>query len=187
MTLKVSCIIILVLCLNYGLSQTDFVRIQRHFEFENVLTEDQKSFWVWRSEASKLKTLRLEDMIGEYKVFFRICLDPIDPDKNVTLQIANIRYSNDGPSDTCYISLNDQIFSVFYTFERWRSGHEWNVFRNTGPVSRPMELPPGEYELGLSVNTDKWGVEFDRISINTENQNMTSDVFCGSGLKSYRL
>lgn len=178
-------IILIGIYAKYGLSQSMFVEIQRHFEFEDVLNENQKSYWVWRSEASELKTLRLEDMVGQHKVFFRLCLEPADVTKNVTLRIANIRYSNDGPPDTCYASLNGQIFSVFYTYEKWRSGHEWNVFRNTGQIGRAMRLSRGEYELAIRVNTDKWGVEFDRITVNAENQNMTSNIFCGSGLTRY--
>ena len=175
---------LLEVCLKQVLSQVDgdSIEIQRHYEFEDILDENQNSYWVWRSEASELKTLRLEDMDGDHKIFFRLCVQPVNPNKNVTLKIANIRYSNDGPSDTCYVTVNGQFVSVFKTFEKWRSGHEWNVFRHTGQLGQSLSLPLGNHELAIKAKTDKWGVEFDRIIINAENQNFTSPIFCGGGL-----
>lgn len=182
--MKTVIIVLLGLCLVNVWAQInlDFIEIQRHFEFEEILDENQTEYWVWRSEASALKTLRLEDMTGQHKIFFSLCLDPMDPEKNVTVRIANIRYSNDGPEDVGYASLNGQLFSVFYTSEQWGSGHEWNVFRNTGQIGREMALPNGTYELGIKVETDKSGVEFDRIEVNAGNQNALSNIFCGAKL-----
>ena len=62
----------------------------------------------------------------------------------------------------------------------WGAGHEWNVFRNSGPLGPAINMMPGEYVLTVSAKTDRYGVELDRLRINAENQSLTKPIFCGA-------
>ena len=167
--------------------------IQRHLELEDVLSEAQLlqqrntrglEYWIWRSEANNLKVLRIVDQNRRYSVNIRLCVSPNPPFRNVTIQVENIRYSNDGPSDTLFLQINNRPIrnGTFRTFESWGGGHEWNVFHNTGPIGKPIDLPEGEHTLSLQAVTDRWGVEYDRIAINAENQNELVALLCDSEL-----
>lgn len=185
--------IVTVLMLSPVVSQGIVLRkeIQRHLELEDVLSEVQLrrqkntpglEYWIWRSEANNLKVLRIEDMYRQYSVNIRLCISPDPPGQNVTIRLENIRYSNDGPSDTLYLLLNNRLLGIFRTYEKWGSGHEWNVFHNTGPIGEAVDLPEGQYTLSLQARTDRWGVEYDRIEINAEFQNEFVDLICDSEL-----
>lgn len=175
-------ILVLVLSLIHSnvLAQFTF-EIQQHFELENALTEEQKDFWVWRSEAYNLKTLRLEDTNRTYTIELTLCVDPY-AEGNVTAYINDIRYANDGPSDTVYVTVQGIDIGNFTTIEQWRSGHEWNIFKNSGRVGPSMVFRRGQFRMQIQVETDQWGVEFDRIRMNAENQNPMTEIFCGGRL-----
>lgn len=179
--IKCSSFILYISCV---FSQFTF-EIQKHFEFENALTEDQSDYWVWRSQAYRLKTLRLEDSNRTHSIELDLCIEPYLDDQNVTLYVDDIVYSNDGPSDLIYIIINGIEIGNFTTEEEWRSGHEWNVFRNSGRIGPSVVLSRGNYLLQIEVETDKWGVELDRIEINAENQDPMGKLFCGSRLVRY--
>jgi len=172
---------LIVSCL-FGLTCAQLVfEIQDHFEFENAVSENETDFWVWRSEAYNLKTLRLEDTNRTYTIELTLCIDPF-VEGNVTAFINDIRYANDGPSDTVYVMVSGITIGNFTTVEEWKSGHDWNIFRNTGRVGPSMVFRKGQYLLQIQVETDKWGIEFDRIRMNAENQNPLTDLFCGGRL-----
>lgn len=159
-----------------------YVEIQRGEEFEHVLTEDQDGFWVWRSEASSLKTLRLVDFNQTFRVEFDICIEPIEGVEIVTLYLDDIRYANDGPNDTIFVTFEGNYWDEYSTYEKWAHGHEWNIFRNTGRVNETKYLTKGVYVIGVSVETDKWGIELDRIRLIAEYQELHSSIFCGGRL-----
>jgi len=156
--------------------------LQQHFEFENVVTEDQLEHWQWRSEAYSNKTLRLNDVNQTFTVELYLCFDPIDPSENVTMYISDIRYSNDGPSDIVYVTLDGKSVGNITTDARWRAGHEWNIFKNTGMIGQPQTLYAGEHVLRLSTRTDSYGIELDRIRVNLVNHRISTFLFCGSKL-----
>lgn len=158
------------------------VRIQKVFEFEDALTADQNEMWIWRSQASNLKNLRLVDVKGLSGVELTLCVEPLDNERNVTIYIEDIRYSNDGPSDAVKLRFEGVNIASFRTFEKWRSGHEWNVFRNSGGIGPLLLLSKGEYTLGIIVKTDRWGVELDRIKINAVHQHPKQDIICGASV-----
>lgn len=172
---------VFTLCYYFALSQLTF-EIQQHFEFENALSEQQDDYWVWRSQAYKLKTLRLEDTNRTHTIELILCIEPYLDDRNVTVYIDDIVYSNDGPSDIIHALINGVDIGNFTTKEKWRNGHEWNVFRNSGRIGPSVVLSRGDYLLHIEVETDKWGVELDRIEINAENQDPLEKLFCGSRL-----
>ena len=166
-------------------AQGSVVEVQRSFEFEDALSDSQQTMWQWRSEASGKKTLRLEDYSESYHIDFTVCIVPNDPTKNVSLAIDDIRYSNDGPPDNIYVRINGIVHDYFQTHEKWRSGHEWNVFRNSGRLGDRISLPEGQYTITVSAVTDLYGVELDRIRLNADNQNPSSDLFCAASVSFY--
>lgn len=163
-------------------AQSSSLQIQKHFEFEDALTESQDDMWVWRSEASNMRTLHIEDQAGVSRIELSICIVPYNTAENVTMFIDDILYSNDGPVDLVKIHFNGINIANFITIEKWRSGHEWNVFRNSGNIGPVLNLRQGRYTLMLTVVTDIWGVEFDRIRMIADNQSPTADMFCGASV-----
>lgn len=164
---------------------TEYVEIQRQFDFENVLTKEQKlvkDLWVWRSQATGLKTLRLQDFSQRYLVEINICIEPTEGEEFVTIQLDDIRYANDGPYDFIFITFEGVMWSIYSTFEKWAHGHQWNILRNSGRNGAPKRLPKGEYVIGVSVQTDKYGLELDNIRLTAEYQKLESDLFCGGRL-----
>lgn len=159
-----------------------YVEIQRHSEFEDILADTEDEFWVWRSEASHYRTLRLVDFDQRYRAEFNICIDPVGGENIVTLYLDDIRYANDGPDDFIYVTLDGEYWDSYPTYEKWAHGHEWNIFRNTGRVNETKYLPRGEYVLGVSVRTDQWGLELDKIRLIAEYQTLSTSLFCGGRL-----
>lgn len=161
-------------------AQVPTLEIQQHYELHRAVPERQDTNWRWRSEASSNKTLRIEDELGASRLELTLCIEPYNATQNVTLFIDDIRYSNDGKSDIVRLMFNGINFANFTTFMKFGSGHEWNVFRNSGNLGPALNLRQGRYTLLITVVTDEYGVEFDRIRINAENQNPEIFMFCGS-------
>lgn len=155
------------------------VHLQKTFEFEDALPP-LSGAWQWRSNASNSKTLRMKDEQGLSEVRLTLCVSPYRGPKNVTVSIDNIRYSNDGPSDTVHLRLNNLRFLNFTTQERWHSGHEWNVFRDTGHLGPGLNLGVGQYVLSVLPKTDSWGLELDYIRFNINNQDPRTEFVCDS-------
>lgn len=170
---------LILLCVLKALAEGD---VLRQFEFEDVVQENQTDFWVWRSEASNLKTLRLVDKKGKSSVRFSFCVQPDDTKKPVSVFVEDLRYCNDGPQDRVKLRFESFNIANFKTFEKWRSGHEWNVFRNTGRIGPLIRLRQGEFSLHVLVQTDKWGVELDMIKIRAINQRPDVDIVCNATL-----
>ncbi|KAH3747020.1 hypothetical protein DPMN_181441 [Dreissena polymorpha] len=175
-------VVVIVHCSGLTEGQSS-IEIQQHFEFENVLSDDQQDFWVWRSEAYNQKTLRLEDINRAHTIELKLCIEPFNPNQKVLLVVSDILYSNDGPSDIVYLKINGLPIGNFTTIEQWRSGYEWNIFRNSKVIGPSILVQKGNYMLAIEVETDKWGVELDRIQINAENHDPTKRMFCGAALK----
>jgi hypothetical protein len=156
--------------------------VQRQFEFEDVTKETERDLWVWRSEASGLKTLRLVDEKGKSSVQFTLCVRPNDPKETVAVFVEDLRYCNDGPPDRIKLRFEGIDIARFTTFEKWHSGHEWNVFRNTGRIGPLIRLRQGDFSLNVIVLTDMWGVELDMIKISAINQRPDVDIVCRADL-----
>ena len=158
--------------------------LQESLEFENTLSDSQKRLVQPRSQASGWNTLRLEDANQSYTIQFSICAQPIDPSRPVTVYIDDIRYSNDGPSDYIYITMDTEVGRVqvgtFKTKELWIGGGAWNIFWNSDKVGKSLHLVQGTYNIQIKVATDKYGVELDKINIKAENQNQTQTLICSS-------
>ena len=86
---------------------------------------------------------------------------------NCNISVKNCRYSTDGPlPDTVNINLANTNIGSFNTTSRTGGGHQWNVFKNSGPVGRHLQLPSGRYILVLFLSVDDHGVEIDKTTLN---------------------
>ena len=87
---------------------------------------------------------------------------------NCSVSVGNVQYSTDGPlPDTVNISLADTEVGYFNTTSRKGEGdHElWNVFKDSGPVGKLLQLQSGSYDLVLVLSVDDLGVEIDKTTL----------------------
>ena len=82
--------------------------------------------------------------------------------------VMDVRYSNDGLSDTIELLLGEVPIGSFRTLEVSNEGKIWNVFRSSGTIGKPVSLSVGQRTLKLIVRTaDKLGVEIDKVTLNS--------------------
>lgn len=156
------------------------------FEFENTVTKKKEDeLWVWRSEASGLKSLHVDNSMGKViSVKLELCLKTENKTKkDVTVSIKNLRYSNDGESDQLHFEIDKEHFADFMTTGDSERGHGWNKYRNSGTIGSPVHLKPGRRELVITIKTDDYGAELDYILMKFENQDPAEEVFCKSSIK----
>lgn len=167
-----------ICCLVLGLVASSRAIVQEIFEFEDALSAEQQDHWVWRSNASKLKTLRVTSLEGRVTAKLLLCIRPRGNHNNVTFYIDDIQYGNDGPSDKIKLKFEGIEIANITSLEKWHSGFEWNVLKNTGQVGPLINLLEGEYTLEVMVQTDAWGMELDYIRITTEHQLRSQPIIC---------
>ena len=113
-----------------------------------------------RTRASGDKTVYL--LHNDYLMFY------LRANSSCNVVVYNVRYSNDGESDTVELLLNQTKIGSFRTRAASRRGHLWNVFKNTGVVGNPVLLLAGQnYSLKFVATADQYGVEIDRISLDS--------------------
>ena len=129
---------------------------------------------MYHNKASNGITLLVkqgENITFEFKVTPSTC----------QLTVDDIRYSNDGISDTLLVYLNMKIIGQFIStaVERYDPG---TIFRRSSQVGNPVQVLQGTNQLQiLAKTTDEYGVELDKISLqfncsNTTIALSTSDV-----------
>jgi len=113
----------------------------------------------WRQNAEDQATIWL--FAGEQlKIHFDIASD-------ATVDVLDVRYSNDGDFDDIAISLDGQRLGDFKTQTHYAWGNLWNIFRSSGPIGGHQYLRGGAHTITLSVeNSDIYGVEIDYIRLN---------------------
>lgn len=108
--------------------------------------EDQATIWLFGGE--------------QLKIHFDIASD-------ATVEVVDVRYSNDGDFDDIALYLDGQRLGDFKTQTHYAWGNLWNIFRSSGPIGIPQYLRAGEHTITLSVeNSDEYGVEIDYIRLN---------------------
>jgi len=78
-------------------------------------------------------------------------------------------YSNDGPSDTVTVKIDEQTVGTFVTADtrppEGRPGEGWDNFF-TVTVAASVTLFAGNHEIAIVASTDQYGVEIDWIDLN---------------------
>ena len=95
-----------------------------------------------------------------------------------TMRISNVRYSNDGLSDTVEIYLNGSKIGEIHSRAKSGNGELWNVFLSTGPVGNiNIQATEGIYQLRLYViAADEYGIEIDSINVNIQCKNSSGEL-----------
>ena len=114
-----------------------------------------------RTSASGDKTVYLLD--DDYLMFY------LHANSSCNVAVHDVRYSNDGESDTIELLLNRTKIGSFRTRAASRWGRLWNVFEDSGVVGNPVFLSAGQnYSLKLVARrADRYGVEIDQISLDS--------------------
>lgn len=86
--------------------------------------------------------------------------------RSCNVEVLDVRYSNDGFSDTIELVLNETTIGSFRTEAVSREGGLWNVFKSSGTVGNPVSLLADQYTLKLFVRSaDEDGVEIDKVTL----------------------
>ena len=82
------------------------------------------------------------------------------------IDILDVLYTNDGPSDNLTVYLDENFIGSFQTVEHSREGVYWNKIVESGLIGQTTVLQQGNHTLSISVVTvDIYGVEIDKITI----------------------
>ena len=112
-----------------------------------------------RSAASYGHTVRFARN-GQFLYWFFITKSPCNID------VLNVLYTNDGPSDNLTVYLNENFIGSFQTVNHSKEGVFWNKIVESGLVGRTTVLRQGNHTLNISVVTvDIYGVEIDKVII----------------------
>ena len=82
------------------------------------------------------------------------------------IDILDVLYTNDGPSDNLTVYLDENFIGSFQTVEHSREGVYWNKIVESGLIGRTTVLQQGNHTLSISVITvDIYGVEIDKVTV----------------------
>ncbi|XP_033743563.1 uncharacterized protein LOC117329641 [Pecten maximus] len=94
------------------------------------------------------------------------------------VELVNMMYSNDGPTDVIDVSINRKHVGNAQTKMLIGGKSGWDDFRSTWNIGKPMTLPPGRHTIILNVtSSDRWGTELDVILFNIEDDNLSDKAF----------
>ena len=106
---------------------------------------------------------------------FQFCLSSAS-----RMRIDDVRYSNDGYSDTfVLLNVDGNEIAKIETVQRFRQGNGWNDFVS---LDKPLDYfvaEAGMHILSLHVvEADTFGVEIDNIALSVDNQDDNSTIKC---------
>ena len=134
----------------------------------------------YRSNASGGLSVRLlEGETISYQMDFAFT------DNTCTLQLLSVTYSNDGPSDRVQVSLDTTSLGSFQTFASSNGGKNWNIFRTQNGFTSKVKLSYSRFMITVdALETDDYGVEIDKISLQLEctNKVSTEDAQCSPSI-----
>ena len=112
-----------------------------------------------RSAASYGHTVRFTRK-GQFLYWFFVT------QSTCNIDVLNVLYTNDGPSDNLTVYINDSFIDSFQTVNHSREGVFWNKIVESGLVGRTTVLRQGNHTLNVSVVTVViHGVEIDKVTI----------------------
>ena len=136
------------------------------FEAEDAVFDGGREMMVVRrSDASNFRAVSS----GKGDIFrFQFCLTSAG-----RVRIDDIRYSNDGYSDTfVLLNVDGKEIAKIETVQRFRQGTGWNDFVS---LDKPLDYfvsSAGMHTLSLQVlEADMFGVEIDNVVLSVDNEN----------------
>ena len=104
----------------------------------------------------------------------------ICPEEQVGMNVESVYYSNDGGPDEVNISVDGQYVGSFRSGLTKGYGRFWGYFKSSDKVGSKITLTPGNHTIELSVvSGDKWGIELDRIVLQTDAAVDEQVFWCG--------
>lgn len=89
--------------------------------------------------------------------------------RKLSLQIANIDYSNDGDHDTVSVYLDETRIGTFTTYSKSHGTQEWNMFLSSGPLDFDkgfIEIDKGSHNLTIELTEgNSKELELNRIDL----------------------
>lgn len=97
-----------------------------------------------------------------------------------SVSLRNVIYSNDGPSDTVTVSIDEQNIGTFKTPPFDKGGDGWNVFKSSGPLPGKVNLDVGRHVMTIKAKqSDRWGVEIDNVLFSVDDSYIKyEDILC---------
>ncbi|KAL4239996.1 hypothetical protein ACF0H5_000791 [Mactra antiquata] len=138
------------------------------FETENFVSATKR---VPRSSASGNFSVHLQN---NDIVRVEFCLK-----KKSMVSVFDVAYSNDGAADTIQVIIDGQLVGSFQSDILQGRGKGWNLFKSSRELKRKLHLHSGRHIINLKVNTDRWGVELDKIVLNIDDDMLSyEDIIC---------
>lgn len=110
-----------------------------------------------RSAASYGKTVRFFEVGQSVLWHFYI-------QTSCSIDVLNVIYSNDGPSDNLTVYINDRYIGSFQSVEHSKEGVYWNKLVQSGLIGKPIILNKGNHTLSLNISlVDIYGFETDEV------------------------
>lgn len=117
---------------------------------------------MYRSAASGKATVLLAALQSVTNMF--------TTESSCFVAIHDVAYTNDGGSDMVEVYIDDILIGSFRTISASNHGINWNVIRKTGMIGEKKQVNSGSHKLLLkAANTDTYGVELDKITLNLIN------------------
>ncbi|XP_076458347.1 uncharacterized protein LOC143292056 [Babylonia areolata] len=90
---------------------------------------------------------------------------------STTIQVTNVRYSNDGGQDYVDVKLDGEQLGTFLSLPKSSGADEWNQFEDSGEIGQPVAVLAGRHHLDLAfVSTDRYGIEIDFVALHIADQ-----------------
>lgn len=147
-------------------------KVDLYLEAEEYNTEG--GLMMNRTEASEQVSVSL---ITGQSLVKEICLRT-----EADIYFNQIKYSNDGDSDTVILKVDGNIVGHFESEAVSNFGNEWRNFRNAGIPVNITSLSKGQHTLGLEVvNGDQYGIELDVTTLTIDyGRNYITSTVCPS-------
>jgi hypothetical protein len=95
------------------------------------------------------------------------------PPTDITLHVASLQYSNNGPTDNVTLKVDGEAVDSFMSVDELGTGF-WNTFREAG-LQKGYDLQPGRHSLGLEArSTGDNGIDLDVIVLTVSGPDLTT-------------
>ena len=147
-------VLLLIMILLTHINQINCCRVDFIAEYGNTNGEV-----IPRSAASYGHTVRFTRR-GKFLYWF------FTTQSTCNIDVLNVLYTNDGPSDNLTVYLNENFIGSFQSVDHSKEGVYWNKIVESGLIGRTTVLQQGNHTLNISIVTvDIHGVEIDKVTL----------------------
>lgn len=135
-------------------------------------------------ESSGRKILRQNGIFVPHlfegdEILLRLCAS-----QNLSIQVANINYSNDGLSDTVLVRIDGKDLGQFESHFNSDWGNLWEKPLESGPIGGLSDISPGSHEILIKVmhSLDCYGVELWSMQISADADIDAANFWCAQNV-----